>query len=158
MKFDCSRWICAALLFLSAGFAPAAQTVLSGHVPAAVAHLNAISAVPATTRLNLAIGLPLRNQAAMERLLQQISDPASPNYRHYLTPAQFTEQFGPSVEDYQKVLDFARTNGLTVTATYSNRTVVDVSGAVSDIEKAFQRDDAGVSAPDGKPDVLFAEC
>jgi Pro-kumamolisin, activation domain/Divergent InlB B-repeat domain len=137
MKFDCSRWICAALLFLSAGFAPAAQTVLSGHVPAAVAHLNAISAVPATTRLNLAIGLPLRNPAAMERLLQQISDPASPNYRHYLTPEQFTEQFGPSQDDYERVLNFARTNGLTVTATYSNRTVLNVSGAVSDIEKAF---------------------
>jgi hypothetical protein len=138
MKFDCSRWICAAALFLSAGFAPAAQTVLSGHVPVVVAHLNAISVVPAATRLNLAIGLPLRNQAAMESLLQQISDPASPNYRHYLTPERFTEQFGPSVEDYQRVLDFARIHGLTVTATYSNRMVLDVSGAVPDIENAFQ--------------------
>ncbi len=137
MKFDCSRLLGVVLLFLSAGFAPAAQTILPGHVPAAVAHLNAISAVPATARLNLAIGLPLRNQAAMELLLQQISDPASPNYRHYLTPEQFTEQFGPSQEDYERVLNFARTNGLTVTATFSNRMVVDVSGAVPDIEKTF---------------------
>src|SRR5450755_1010673 len=106
MKSDFSRWICAALLFLSAGFAPAAQTVLSGHMPAVVAHLNAISAVPADTRLNLAIGLPLRNQAAMESLLKEISDPASPNYRHYLTPEQFTERFGPSQEDYERVLNF----------------------------------------------------
>jgi Pro-kumamolisin, activation domain/Divergent InlB B-repeat domain len=138
MKFDCFRLLGAVLLFLSAGFAPAAQTILPGHVPAAVAHLNPINAVPATARFNLAIGLPLRNQAAMEKLLQQISDPASPNYRHYLTPEQFTEQFGPSQEDYERVLNFARTNGLTVTATFSNRMVVAVSGAVSDIDKAFQ--------------------
>src|SRR5664279_1495564 len=141
MKFDFFRRLpaatCAALLFLSAVTVPAAQQILSGHVPAAVAHLNAISAVPAATRLNLAIGLPLRNQAAMETLLKEISDPASPNYRHYLTPEQFTERFGPSQEDYERVLNFARTNGLTVTATYPNRMVLDVSGAVPDIENAF---------------------
>src|SRR5450432_3549040 len=96
---------CAALFLLSAGFSPAAEKILSGQVPAATAGLTAISAVPAATRLPLAIGLPLRNQEALNSLLQQISDPASPNYRHYLTPEQFTEQFGPSVEDYQRVLD-----------------------------------------------------
>jgi hypothetical protein len=128
---------CAALFFLSAGFSPAAQKILSGQVPAATANLAAISTVPAATHLHLAIGLPLRNQEALSSLLQQIYDPASPNYHQYLTPEQFTENFGPSKDDYQSVLDFARTNGLTVISTYSNRMVLGVSGAVSDIEKAF---------------------
>ena len=65
MKIDCSRWTCAALLFLSAGFSPAAQKILSGQVPAAVANLAAISTVPPATRLNLAIGLPLAQPAAL---------------------------------------------------------------------------------------------
>src|ERR1022692_1136093 len=124
---------CAALFFLSAGFSPAAQKILSGQVPAATANLAAISTVPAATHLHLAIGLPLRNQEALSSLLQQIYDPASPNYHQYLTPEQFTENFGPSKDDYQSVLDFARTNGLTVISTYSNRMVLGVSGAVSDI-------------------------
>ncbi len=107
-------------------------------VPAAVAHLNAISGAGNHPFESLPSACRCTNQAGMERLLQQISDPASPNYRHYLTPAQFSEQFGPSVEDYQRVLDFARTNGLTVIATYSNRMVLNVSGEVPDIEKAFR--------------------
>jgi hypothetical protein len=128
---------CAASFFLAVGQAPAALTILPGHVPPATANLAAIGALPAATPMHLAIGLPLRNPEALDSLLQQIYDPASPNYRHYLTPEQFTERFGPSPEDYQGVLDFARTNGLTVTATYSNRMVLGVTGGVADVERAF---------------------
>jgi len=128
---------CAALVFLSTGSAPAADKMLSGHVPAAAANLTATGALPAATSLHLAIGLPLHNQAALDSRLQQTYDPASPYYHHYLTPEQFTEMFGPTEVDYASVLSFARTNGLTVDGTYSNRMVVNVSGAASDIEKAF---------------------
>jgi Pro-kumamolisin, activation domain len=117
----------------------AGMRVLPGHVPAAVArlHLQAIGRLPATTRLNLAIGLPLRNEEMLTELLQQIYDPASTNYHRYLTPEQFTEKFGPDETNYQAVLHFAETNGLTVAKIYSNRLLVDVSGTASDIEKAF---------------------
>ena len=114
-----------------------AGKALTGHVPAAVSRLQATGRLPATTNLNLAIGLPLRNQAALDSLLQQLYDPASPNYRQFLTPDEFTAQFGPTEQDYQKVVDFAQASGLTVTRTHGNRMLVDVSGKVSDIEKAF---------------------
>jgi hypothetical protein len=66
-----------------------------------------------------------------------LSDPSSPNYRKFLTPEQFTEKFGPTKDDYQAVLDYARANGFTVTATHSNRVLVSVSAPVSAVEKAF---------------------
>ncbi|HTA95472.1 MAG TPA: protease pro-enzyme activation domain-containing protein, partial [Verrucomicrobiae bacterium] len=112
---------------------------LHGHVPTAVGrfHLQSVDRVPATNHLNLAIGLPLRNQDALNKLLQQIYDPASTNYHRYLTPEQFTEQFGPTEQDYQAVVNFAKTSGLTVTATYPNRTLVDVSGNAATVEKVF---------------------
>jgi uncharacterized repeat protein (TIGR01451 family) len=113
------------------------MVALHGHVPAAVARLQADGQLSAATEMNLAIGLPLRNQAALSNLLQQIYDPSSPNYRHYLTPEEFTAQFGPTEQDYQKVVNFARAGGLTVTRTNGNRMLVDVSGNVSDIERAF---------------------
>jgi hypothetical protein len=153
---------CASLLFLSAGRVPAAQKTLSGHVPKVLANLTAISALPVTTRLHLAIGLPLRNQGALNSLLQQIYDPASPLYHHYLTPEQFTEKFGPSEQDYQAVIAFAETNGLAVTGTYSNRMLVGVSGTVSDIQKAFHvtmhlyhhpTENRNFYAPDVEPSV-----
>ena len=112
---------------------------LKGHVQPAVArlHLQPLGRLSATKQLNLAIGLPLRNQQALDALLQQIYDPASPNYRHYLTPEQFTEQFGPTEEDYQAVIAFMESKGLTVTYRHPNRVILDVSGSVADIEKAF---------------------
>jgi len=116
---------------------PAGMAALHGHVPAVVSRLQATGQLQGATNLNLAIGLPLRNQAALDSLLQQLYDPASPNYRQFLTPDEFTAQFGPTEEDYQKVVSFAQTSGLTVTRTHGNRMLVDVSGKVSDIEKAF---------------------
>ncbi|MGO9611278.1 MAG: LamG-like jellyroll fold domain-containing protein [Verrucomicrobiia bacterium] len=112
---------------------------LTGHVPAAVAKLNLqpIGRLPATTRLNLAIGLPLRNQGALGTLLNQIYDPASPSYHRYLTPELFAERYGPTEKDYQTVISFARANGLTVTGTHANRTLLDVVGSVADIERTF---------------------
>jgi hypothetical protein len=120
---------------------------------------------PGTNRLNLAIGLPLRNEEALDNLLQQIYDPASPNFRQYLTPEQFTEMFGPTEQDYQAVIDFAKTNGLTVTGMSANRVLLDVSGSVADIEKAFQvtmrtyrhpKENRMFYAPDAEPSVDVA--
>jgi subtilase family serine protease len=54
-----------------------------------------------------------------------------------LTADQFTSTYGPSQEDYQAVIDFAKSHGLVVKNTHPNRTLVDVSGSVADIEQAF---------------------
>ena len=90
--------------------------------------------MPAATRLSLAVGLPLRNREELEHLLSQLADPSSPNFRQYLTPAQFAERFGPSEDDYQALAAFLRANGLAVTGTHPNRTILDVSGTVEEIE------------------------
>lgn len=89
-------------------------------------------------RLSLAVALPLRNEDQLGTLLQQLYDPASPNYRHFLTVQQFTDQFGPTEVDYLRVIGFAQSHGLYVTHTFANRLVVDVSGSAANVEQAFQ--------------------
>jgi len=126
----------ACLLFPLPGRA-AQRQVLHGHVPAVVSRLAPVGRLDATQRLNLAIALPLRNQQALTDLLRRLYDPASPSYRQFLTPAQFAAQFGPAEEDYETVAAFAKAHGLTVTHRYSNRLLLDVNGAVSDIENAL---------------------
>ena len=100
--------------------------------------LQPISRLAGTNRLSLAIGLPLRNQELLDQLLRQLYDPSSPSYHHFLTPRQFTEQFGPADSDYQALIAFAKANGLIVTSQHPNRMLLSISGAVSDIENAFQ--------------------
>lgn len=110
---------------------------LNGHVPPVVARLQPAGRLPASTRLELAIGLPLRNQEALTNLLQQIYDPASTNFHHYLTPQQFTEEFGPTEKDYETLMSFAKSNGFTITDTHPSRTLLDVNLSVADIERVF---------------------
>lgn len=96
-----------------------------------------MGSLPATRQMRVSIVLPLRNQAALTALLDRLYDPSSPDYRHFLSVEQFTEQFGPTVEDYQAVVEFARRNGLIVTDAPANRLLVPVQGTVSQIEKTF---------------------
>ncbi len=117
--------------------AQAAQQVLKGHVPAITKRLASIGPLEGSTRLDLAIGLPLRNREKLTNLLQELYQPSNANFRHYLTAGQFASSFGPSREDYQAVADFAKSRGLIVKGTHPNRTLLDVSGSVADIEKAF---------------------
>ena len=114
-----------------------AQRVLSGHVPRAVTVSREVNPVARTARINLAIGLPLRNQDELNALLGQLSDPANPNFGRYLSPEQFAAEFGPTEEDYQALIEFAHVHGLVVTGTHTNRLLLDVSGDTPAIERAL---------------------
>ena len=122
---------------LSLSAQPARQT-LRGHVPSIVPSLQPEGALAPTGHISLSIGLPLRNRAALSNLLNDLYDPASPNYHHFLTTDEFTRQFGPSEDDYAAVTAFAQSQGLTVTTTHANRVLLGVSGSVADIQRAFQ--------------------
>ena len=121
------------------GQAQQARQTLHGHVRPVVVSGQAAPAglLSPAQRLNLSIVLPLRNQAELTSLLTRIYDPSSPDYRQFLSVAQFTAQFAPSDEDYQAVVRFAQAHGLTVTGAPANRAVVPVSGTVAQIETAF---------------------
>ena len=142
--------------------ADAGRKVLPGHRPSVAAHLPEKGQVADAAGLNLAIGLPLHHQDVLTNLLREIYDPASPNYHKFLSPQQFTEQFGPTEQDYQKVIQFARQHGMKVTATHPNRMVLDVSGAAANVEHAFQvklktyhhpSENRDFFAPDSEPSV-----
>jgi subtilase family serine protease len=133
--------VCAAafLLFTIPGQAEQSLQVLHNHVRPAVASGQAapVGALPSTQRMNLAIQLPIRNQAELTSFLDRLYDPSSPDFHQFLSVAEFTERFGPTAQDYETVVNFAKANGFTVTDTPANRLLVDINGSVSQIEKAF---------------------
>ncbi len=127
-------------VFLFCGLCPvfgSGWKTLHGHVPAIVAHLIREGDFPATNQLHLALGLPLRDQPGLSDFLKQVYTPGSPNFRKFLTPAEFTSRFGPSSADYATIQDFARSNGLVITKNHGNRLLLDVSGPVGAINHAF---------------------
>jgi subtilase family serine protease len=166
LKFERWRFLACLATAIFCCLAVSAQTAprqfLRGHVPAVVSRLAPTGLLPATTNLSLAIGLPLRNEAALDELLRQLYDSGSTNFHKYLTPQEFTERFGPTEQDYQAVIRFAEANGLAVAGVHPNRVVLDVEGSASDIERAFQvtlrtyrhpAEARNFFAPDGEPSV-----
>jgi subtilase family serine protease len=128
------------VLAVAFGLVPAeagTTRALRGHTAPASAVARPLGRLAPTNSLRLAIGLPLRHQEALTNLLHQLYDPANPSFHHFLTPPQFTAAFGPAETDYRAVLDFARSNNLAILSTYPNRALLEVTGTVSDIEKAF---------------------
>jgi len=168
LLLDCCACLVATTL-LSApavSFASASVTaqpqVLSGHVPRITKGLSPLGRLDASYHMEVAIGLPLRNREQLTNLLEDIYNPSSPNFRHFLKADEFAASFGPSTENYQSVIDFAKAYHLTVTHTHSNRTLVDVSGSVADIEKAFHihmqtfkhpKENRNFFAPDVEPSL-----
>ena len=143
LKSAATARLAAGFLILVAGSAnlfAVGQRLPSSHVPAVVASgkIAPLGRLPSTNILRLALALPLQNTGALTNLLRDLYDPASPQFHRYLTPAEFTARFGPTPADYAAVIRFAKTNGLTVEAKHPNRLLVDVSGSVSAVERAFQ--------------------
>jgi hypothetical protein len=99
--------------------------------------LKSIGRIDTTQNIDFVISLPLRNKDEFKNILKQIYDPLSSNYHHYLTVDQFTSQFGPTSNDYQKIIEFAKSKGLTIKNTFSNNMILELSGAAANIEKAF---------------------
>jgi subtilase family serine protease len=140
-EFNRFLWFIVAVVLL--GFVEhsraAERQVLQHAVPAAVTnlHLQTVGRLPGTTNLNFVIGLPLRNQPEFNQSLRDLYNPTSPSYHQYLTPQQIAERFGPADEDYQAVIAFVVSNGLALTGTYPDHTLLDVNGSVADIERTF---------------------
>ena len=118
----------------------AALQTLPNHVPQAVGESRRLGPLSGTARLKLAVGLPLRNRQELDRFLEQVSDPRSPNYRRYLSASEFAESFGPTQADYDSLIEFFQAKGLAVSGTHPNRTILDVTGPVSAIDKALHVD------------------
>ena len=109
------------------------------HVRDVVANGQAksVGRLPATQPMRLVLVLPHRNQPALDNFLKDLYDPSSPSYRQFLTVEEFTSRFGPTQEDYDAVVSFAKTHGFAVVGTSRNRLNVDVEGTVASIETAF---------------------
>jgi xanthomonalisin len=115
------------------------HAMLVPHLPRAVANGKAAmtGAVSPQQRLNLAIHLPLRNQAELTQLLHDLYDPKSPNFHKYLSVSGFTKRFAVTAADYNAVVAWAKANGLAVTAKTPNRRLLAVQGSVATVDRAF---------------------
>jgi subtilase family serine protease len=166
MRFESNqaRVVVCAALFIASAVAAEAQTVLTHHMRPAVSLGEAryLNPMPATESLRLDVVLPLRDQAGLDQLLREISDPSSPSYRRFLSPAEFTERFGPSQEQYDALTRYAASRGFQIAGGSRDGMDLQIEGPVSVIETAFHvqmgvyqhpTEDRTFYSPDREPTV-----
>jgi kumamolisin len=116
-----------------------AQSMPTHHVREAVLNGQAppVGRLPADKIIQLDLVLQLRDRDGLHRFLEDLYNPNSASYRHFLTPAEFTARFGPTQKDYDAVVRFAQSHGFTVVGGSRDGMEVQVKGPVSAIESAF---------------------
>jgi subtilase family serine protease len=115
------------------------QSPMTRHVRDAVVNGQAqlVGRLPATETLLFDIVLPLRDRAGLENFLQEVQSPASPSYHKFLTPQEFTARFGPSQEDWDALVAFAKASGFEIISGTREARDLRLTGTVANIEKAF---------------------
>ena len=115
------------------------QPLLTRHVRDEVANGQAqlVGRLPATQTLRFDIVLPLRDRAGLQAFVQEVQDPASPFYHQFLTPQEFTSRFGPTQENWDALVAFAKASGFEIINGDLEGRDLRLTGTVANIEKAF---------------------
>jgi subtilase family serine protease len=87
--------------------------------------------------IEISLWLQPHNRAQMDELARDLYDRDSPNYRHFLTSAQFASRFAPSAAEAKTVREFLESRGLTIVKTDPRNFFVRARGTVGQMEDAF---------------------
>src|SRR6266853_2155440 len=88
-------------------------------------------------RMLLVLKSSPQQDAALQKLLDDQQDKASPNYHKWLTPDEFGVQFGATDQDVQLVTGWLQTHGFQINRISNGRTMIEFSGVEAQVEQAF---------------------
>jgi subtilase family serine protease len=117
--------------------APSPRSTLKGSKPSWATSKNYVGGANASDKLGFRVYLGWNNASGAEALARAVSDPKSKSYRHYLTPAQFRQQFAPTANQVAQVQSWLTSQGFTLVYTPANNHYVSAQGSVGQAQAAF---------------------
>lgn len=99
--------------------------------------LGSVSANKPLHRLAMFFKPSAAQQSALDELLREQQDPASPNYRKWLTPEQYGARFGMNPTDLAKVSAWLESHGFQNIAVSRGRTSIEFDGNAGQAMAAF---------------------
>jgi subtilase family serine protease len=78
-----------------------------------------------------------QQQAAFDAFVASQYDASSPNFHHWLEPAEVGQQFGPSSADIATLSNWLSSRGFSVTEVSKDRMTIRFNGTASGVENAF---------------------
>jgi subtilase family serine protease len=151
----CVAFACAIAAFTpSATDAASINTVRLGVAPRIPAQARVVGAVAPATQLHLTVALAPRDPAALQQFATAVSTPGSPQYRDYITPAQFASRFGPTAAQIAAVESDLRSHGLAPGTLTANHLSLQVTASAGVIESALSTTLDKLSLPGGLTAVV----
>jgi subtilase family serine protease len=86
--------------------------------------------------LLLLLQRPAATQAALDKLVDAMQAPESPEYHHWLKPQEFGSRFGVASYDTETVTNWLESHGMTVHRVYGNG-LIDFSASAGQVREAF---------------------
>lgn len=104
-----------------------------------VSFLGTVSSsnVSYTGTMNVAVMFNFTNQDALNSLLNNLSNPFSPQYHKYLSASRFNSEFSPRSSVYESAQNYFRQFGLVHQEAFSNRLILTLTGTASEFSQAF---------------------
>ena len=128
-----------ALLSLSLpAFQPALALTKDEHnVPKGIELAADRGRVDPIQELNLTVVLKMHNEAAFDKVLEDLYNPESPGYHHWLTASDL-ERYAPTPSEFETVKKELVSHGFTVLSSDPQRFSIRVHGTAGIAEEAFQ--------------------
>jgi len=139
-------------LCLLAGYSKAsAQTVrVTGTVsPEALTLLN-YGDLPSSQHLQLKLWFKPQHQDQLDKLIAEQQDPKSTHYRKWLTAEEFTQRFGVTPQEFEKISGWLRREGFQVTGGSPAAGTIQFTGSVLTITRVFSTRISRLSADGSK--------
>jgi subtilase family serine protease len=114
---------------------------LPHHLPSWASSANQSGLTSADLKLEqmtLVLARSSAQEAALQQLLADQQNPASPSYHHWLTPEEMGERFGLSDPDIATITGWLQSQGLHVNWVAPNRTFIGFGGTAAQVNQAFQ--------------------
>jgi len=113
------------------------RQTIAGTKPAWTAGAKLTGSANGSTTVAAKVWLAPRNAAQLTALARAVSDPASAQYRRYLTHAQYVSQFAPTADQVSAVESWLTGAKLKVSGVGPDNHFVSVTGSPSAISAAF---------------------
>jgi hypothetical protein len=134
--------------------APPDRVVLPQGAPQLPSNAARLGAAPAGQVLDLDVALAGQDPAGLAQAAAAVSTPGSPQYRHYLTPAQYAAAYGPSADEVARVTSALRGEGLTVGTPLAGSDLLPVHGTAATVSAAFATPMETVQTPNAPRAVV----
>ena len=80
---------------------------------------------------------PPELEKSFQQFIEELHDPASPNYHKWLTAQQVGQAFGLAQQDLDTITNWLHTHGFTVNTVYPSGMLIDFSGTADQVREAF---------------------